>query len=130
MINSNAYNFINVLEATADNSWKRNTLLTNNIANATTPNYKRKDISFNSYLLAELESTTGTLGQKVAGVDFNALQGYVYTDMSELSYRLDGNNVDIDTENAELASNQIVYQTLIESMNHEFNMLKAALKTT
>ena len=50
--------------------------------------------------------------------------------MSDLSYRLDGNNVDIDTENAELASNQILYQTLIESMNYEFNMLKAAIKTS
>ena len=51
MINSNAYNYINVLKATADASWTRNNLLTNNIANATTPNYKRKDISFNSFLL-------------------------------------------------------------------------------
>jgi len=130
MINSNAYNYINVLEKAADASWTRNTLLSNNIANVDTPNYKRQDISFNTFLLSELESTAGTLGQKVANVNLNHLEGHVYTDMSELSYRLDGNNVDIDTENVELASNQILYQTLIESMNYEFNMLKSALKTS
>ena len=44
MINSNAYNFINVLEKAADASWTRNTLISNNIANVDTPGYKRKDI--------------------------------------------------------------------------------------
>ncbi len=130
MINSNAYNFINVLEKAADASWTRNSLITNNIANVDTPGYKRKDISFNTYLMSELESTSGSLAKKVQNVDLHNLDGYVYTDMGELSYRLDGNNVDIDTENVELASNQIAYQTLIESMNYEFNMLKAALKTS
>ncbi len=50
-----------------------------------------------------------------------------YVDYSQLSYRLDGNNVDIDTENVEAASAQIKYNTLLDSITHEFNMYKAAL---
>ena len=48
--------------------------------------------------------------------------------MANLSYRLDGNNVDIDTENVELASNQIMYQALINSISNDFDMIKKAME--
>lgn len=128
MIFSNAYNYVNVLEKAADAAWTRNEVLSNNIANATTPNYKRQDVSFETYLLEELTSgSTTSLRDKIDDVDLSNLRTTVYTDYSELSYRLDGNNVDQDTENVELASNQLKYQALIESINYEFNMIKAAL---
>ena len=41
--------------------------------------------------------------------------------------RLDGNNVDIDAENAELAKNEIYYNTLVEKINSEFSRLKMAI---
>ena len=63
----------------------------------------------------------------MADVDYTRLKPYVYTDNSQLSTRLDGNNVDIDTENVELASTQIKYNALLDSVNYEFNMLKAAM---
>ena len=43
---------------------------------------------------------------------------------------MDGNNVDINTENVELAKNQLKYYTLMDSMSQEFSRLKAALKTS
>lgn len=45
-----------------------------------------------------------------------------------MSYRMDGNNVDLSTENAELAAEQINYNALIDSMNNEFTRMKAVLK--
>lgn len=128
MIFSNAYNYVNVLEKAADAAWTRNEVLSNNIANATTPGYKRQDVSFESYLLEELVGgSTGSLRKKVDDVDISNLRTTIYTDNTNLSYRLDGNNVDQDTENVELASNQLKYQALIDSINYEFNMIKAAL---
>jgi len=129
MINSNAYNYINVLTKAADASWTRNELISNNIANNDTPGYKRKDITFQSYLLEELTSGDSTsLRTRVNDVDLSNINATIYTDFSELSYRLDGNNVDIDTENVELASNQLYYQTLLDSINYQFDMLKAAMQ--
>ena len=129
MISSNAYNYIDVLKKAADASWKRNEILSNNIANNDTPGYKRKDVSFESYLLEELASGSNTsLRKKVDGVDLSVINPTVYTDFSNMSYRLDGNNVDIDTENVELASNQIKYDALLDSIKYEFNMLKAAMQ--
>ena len=128
MIFSNAYNYVNVLEKAADAAWTRNEVLSNNIANATTPGYKRQDVSFESYLLEELAGgSTESLRKKVDDVDISNLRTTIYTDNTNLSYRLDGNNVDQDTENVELASNQLKYQALIDSINYEFNMIKAAL---
>ena len=51
----------------------------------------------------------------------------VYTDHSNYSYRLDGNNVDIDTENVELASEQIKYEGLTSSINSQFDRMKKAI---
>lgn len=129
MIGSNAYNYINVLSKAADASWTRNEILSNNIANNDTPNYKRKDVSFENYLLEELAGgSTSSLRKKVDDVDLSNLNATVYTEYSELSTRLDGNNVDINTENVELASNQIKYNALLDSINYEFNMLRTAMQ--
>ena len=129
MINSNAYNYINVLTKAADASWTRNEIISNNIANNDTPGYKRKDVTFQSYLLQELTSGDSTsLRTRINEVDQANLNATVYTDYSELSYRLDGNNVDIDTENVELASNQLYYNTILETINYQFDMLTAAMQ--
>lgn len=126
MINSNAYNYVNILDKAADASWKRNELISNNIANVDTPNYKRKDIQFQTYLMHEMASG-GSLDERVANTNLNSLEASVYTDNSQLSYRLDGNNVDIDTENANLAENQIRYNTLLDSMTKEFSRIRTVL---
>ena len=131
MISSNAYNYINVLPKAADAAWTRNEILSNNLANNDTPGYKRKDVTFESYLFEELASgSNSSLRKKVDGVDLENLDAKVYTDYPTLSYRLDGNNVDIDTENVELASNQIKYNALLDSIKYEFNMLKVAMQNT
>lgn len=130
MIGSNAYNYINVLNKAADASWTRNEVIANNIANVSTPNYKRKDIKFEDYMRQELMKDGidgGDLNKRVANVDLAKLRTTLYTDQSELSYRLDGNNVDINTENANLAENQIKYYTLLDSMSQEFSRIKSVL---
>lgn len=126
MIGSSAFNYINVLDKAADASWTRNTILNNNIANVDTPGYKRKDIQFESYLMNAMAGGE-SLDSNVDNVDLSTLEATTYIDQASLSYRLDGNNVDIDTETAELAKNQIRYYTLLDSMNQEFSRIKAAL---
>lgn len=129
MVLSNAYNYINVLDKAADASWTRNDVLANNIANADTPNYKRKDVQFETYL-SNAVAGTDSLDETVANVDLNELNSTTYTEQANLSYRLDGNNVDISTENVELAKNQLKYYTLMNSINNEFSRLKSVLKTS
>jgi len=130
MIGSDAYNYINVLNKAAEASWTKNEIIANNIANVDTPDYKRKDLNFESLLSEALSNTsvhTKNLDKKVANLNLASLRPDIYTEYSNLSYRYDGNNVDIDTEHAYLADNQIKYYTLLDSMTHEFNRLKSVL---
>lgn len=130
MIGSDAYNYINVLNKAAGASWTKNEIIANNIANVDTPDYKRKDLSFETVLSEALSDTsvhTKNMDKKVANINLATLKPDVYTEYSTLSYRYDGNNVDIDTEQAYLADNQIKYYTLLDSMTHEFNRLKTVL---
>lgn len=129
MVLSNAYNYINVLDKAADASWVRNDVLANNIANADTPNFKRKDVQFETYL-SNAVAGTDSLDETVANIDLSTLESTTYTEQAGLSYREDGNNVDISTENVELAKNQLKYYTLMNSVNQEFGRLKSAMKTT
>ena len=69
-----------------------------------------------------------SLDDKVKNLDFNSLNASVYTDMENFSYRLDGNNVDIDTENVELASEQIKYKALATSISSEFERMRTVIK--
>ena len=129
MINTDIYNYVNISDKAADAANLRNQLITNNIANASTPNYKRKDINFESILQAEL-SGEKTLQQAVknANYDLSILDPQVYTDNSSLSYRLDGNNVDIATEEAYLAENTLRYDTLVDLMNQEYSRYDTVLR--
>lgn len=130
MINSNAFSYISVLDRAADASWTRETVIGNNIANVDTPGYKRQDVAFEDVLKRELKSSKyDTLQKAVDNVPLNKLEGRTYTDYASYSYRLDGNNVDIDTENVELASEQLRYQTLTSAVSNEFTRMNTAMQT-
>ena len=130
MITSGIYNYVNILDKAADAANLRNELLTNNIANVSTPNYKRKDLDFESVLQGELAGEKNlSKGVKKANQNLETLDAQVYTDNASLSYRLDGNNVDINTEEARLAENQIKYQALVDLMNQEFARYNTVLSS-
>lgn len=130
MFGSGAFDYIDVLNRAADAKMLRSELLNNNIANDDTPGYKRKDLDFEEHLNRAIESAgteRDTLTKKVHNMDLSEARMIVYADNSDLSYRLDQNNVDQSVEQAELAANQIEYNALIDSMTHEFSRIKAVL---
>lgn len=129
MINSNVFDYVNVLGKTADAAWTRNEIIANNIANVNTPGYKRQDIDFEAQLSKALgNSRYESVDSKVSHLTSTELKPRVYTDSANYSYRLDGNNVDIETENVELAANQIKYQGLMAAVNQEFSNMKLVIK--
>lgn len=129
MFSSNVYDYINVLETSLSAAATRQEVLANNIANVNTPNFKRKDVRFETELKhAFSHSDESTVDARVRHLDLDALEPEVYTDYAELSYRYDGNNVDINNENAILAKEQIKYEGLMDSMNRDFSMIKSVLK--
>lgn len=129
MIKSNAFDYINVLDKAADAAWLRNDAIANNIANVDTPGYKREDITFEKEFEKALKySKHESMDAKVKHLRTDQLEARTFKDYSGYSYRLDGNNVDIETENTMLAKNQLKYEGLLNSVAQEFDNLKTAMK--
>lgn len=129
MINTNAFDYINVLDKAADASWLRNEAISNNLSNVDTPGYKRQDVSFETELEKALSNSRYiSMDEKVKNVELSHLNPRPFTDYAGYSYRLDGNNVDVDQENVYLAENQLRYQGLLSSIQMEFQNLQAVMK--
>ena len=129
MINSGAFDYINVLDKAADASWKRQELISNNIANQDTPEYKRQDVDFEGQLQQALKNTKyKSIDDKVSDLKLNRLEARQYTDYANYSYRLDGNNVDPEQEQIKLAANQMKYEGLINSLTQQFQNLNIVIK--
>ena len=129
MIQTNVFDYVNILDKAADASWLRNEAISNNIANVDTPGYKRQDVAFESVLKKALGSNRyQSMDSKVEAAKSKNLDVRTYTDYSNYSYRLDGNNVDIENENVMLAENQLKYQGLLTGITQEFTNLQNVMK--
>ena len=131
MFTKNVFDYTNILDKAADASWMRENVITNNIANIDTPGYKRQDVDFESVLQKALGKTKySSLDKKVRELnqDLGKLTTTSYTDAANYSYRLDRNNVDENTENAELASESLRYQLLTTAITNNFSRMQTVLK--
>ena len=131
MFTTNVFDYTNILDKAADASWMRENVITNNIANIDTPGYKRQDVDFESVLQNALGKTKySSLDKKVRELnqDLGKLTTTSYTDAANYSYRLDRNNVDENTENAELASESLRYQLLTTAITNNFSRMQTVLK--
>ena len=128
MLMSNAFDYVNVYDKGLDASWLRMTTIANNIANVDTPNYKRTEVDFQDVLDHELRRTRfSKVDPAVKSLDLDDLDPYVYVDHGNFSYRIDRNNVDIDTENVELASEQLRYRMITTYTNSELTRFTTAI---
>jgi flagellar basal-body rod protein FlgB len=97
---------------------QRMALLASNIANAATPNYKARDIDFRKALDA------ATNGQK--GVDDAARGSLGYRVPLEAS--LDGNTVELSTEQTQFAENAVQYRTTLSFLEGRIGTVMQALR--
>lgn len=128
---SRIYNDSKYLENALDGTWLRNKAIDENIANADTPNYKRKDVMFEDYLREELNTSNSKLNttneKHLSGIGSLYDNRLRITEDKKLSYRFDGNNVNSDVENANLAKNYIMYDALTNQLINEYEKIKNAI---
>lgn len=129
LVDTNAFDYVSVLDKAMDASMLRHEAISNNLSNVDTPGYKRQDVNFETQLAKALRhSRYKSMDAKVADLKRRRLDPISYRDYSGFSYRIDGNNVDPDTEGVYLAKNQIVYQGLYQSVAQEFKNLQSVMK--
>ena len=119
-----------IQEKTLDAAWLRNDVLAHNLANVDTPLYNRKDVDFESYLRAALRPSTDEYIYHMKHnfrfdekPNINSVSAKVTEDYNPLAMRIDGNNVDVDAEMAQMAKNTIKYNTVISNVNSKFTRI-------
>lgn len=112
----------------------RNEVFADNIANVDTPGFKRSEVIFEDKIRNAMEYNADnsklnlTNGRHIQIQDNNSpdLQPEISA-MNDLTYRNDGNNVDVDVETAKMTKNNILYDALGQSMSNELTLLRLAI---
>ena len=123
---------MDVMQRGLSASWQRNAVIRNNIANVETPGFKASYLEFESLFAKALQeggfvgATTHPGHREFGSGNLNAIRPVIRQNR-ELSMRLDGNNVDIESENVRLAQNSLFYNTLVEKLNSEVRRLRMAI---
>lgn len=121
-------NTINLLEQGINQSTLKQNIISNNIANVDTPNFKSQEVQFKSNLNSEMQKITANKTQD-KHIDFGlSSAGYKVVTKNNTSYQQNGNNVDIDEEMTDMAKNQIQYNALIDRLSSKFNSLTTVIK--
>jgi flagellar basal-body rod protein FlgB len=139
MFGGSTEKMLDIMHKSMSAATMRNDVLNNNIANATTPNYKRQDITFQTELeraiaseSAEEEVPFTTTNEKHIPIarakDYRSIIPKKTTEYNTLQNN-NGNSVDIDKEMLESAKNTMYFNALAQREAKEFNMLKFILKS-
>ena len=110
------------LERAMSGAQLRQQVLANNLANANTPNFKRSDVDFHAALANAFDSGS------VSPAAVNATQFSIQADTGSVM-QADGNDVDVDTEMANLSENSLDYQSLTSVLASRVKILQTAMGT-
>ncbi len=114
---------------------QRQQLLASNIANADTPNYKARDIDFNSALQAAMQRaeaapvlhTTDSVHQQPNALE--QLLGAPIQYRGVVQGAVDGNTVDMDTERNQFAENALRYEAMLNFTSSDARTMLDAIKS-
>jgi flagellar basal-body rod protein FlgB len=121
------------LESAVHSAELRQQVISDNVANVDTPNFKRSEVLFEDLLTEAMDTNQGS----ISGFRTNAkhipigptleVPNPIVVQDETSSINNNGNNVDIDREMSLLAKNQLVYNLYIQQVNHDVSMMRTAI---
>ena len=129
-----------LLTAAMDYRSIRQDMISSNIANADTPNYKPRDISFESALAAKKADLLKDNSHELKMAQTNA--SHIKPQREVSSYkpttffrdghmaRNDGNSVDIDVETTEMSKNSIMFNALVGALKKDAMIYKSVIEAS
>ena len=97
----------------------RQRVLADNIANESTPGFKRRVVRFEELLGNQIGSGRGT-------PDVSRIEPRIETDNTPPSGS-DGNNVNLETENTAMRENRLLYEAYASILEGRMNMLRSSI---
>ncbi|MDY6305769.1 MAG: flagellar basal body rod protein FlgB [Oribacterium sp.] len=122
-------NSVSLDERTLDLLWERQNITMNNIANVDTPNYKARFITFENALARSIKANEVTSRPEPNINKAIRHSNVAVHRTANETMRLDGNNVDMDQEQVQLAKTTYEYQYMVQSISNELSRLRSAVKT-
>ncbi|GMO49814.1 MAG: flagellar basal body rod protein FlgB [Termitinemataceae bacterium] len=129
---------VDLLHRSLDAQSVRRDVIANNLANAEVPNFKRSDLNFEASLKKALDSEKQKPVIELKTSDPRHISNYKPQDYRDVEPRraLDyltqsknnGNNVDAEVEVNLLVQNQLMYQLLAQSVQHEFEQVNSVVR--
>lgn len=119
-------NMFDLSRKVLDFIWQKQTITLDNIANAETPGYKAKYVTFEEELKNRLNYQSGNSANNIKNA-IDSVEAQVHESTDESS-RADGNNVNIDVESMELAKAALQYEFLLKSYNDDLTRLSTVIK--
>ncbi len=111
-------------EQTLDAAWYKQQVISNNIANSSTPGYKAKSVEFGIILQEKCRCVYHTPDEED---DTEPKITVVTTQETNTNQLLNENNVDMEKEALDLADVQYQYATMLDHMNNNYSMIRSAL---
>ncbi|ERL03596.1 flagellar basal-body rod protein FlgB [Mitsuokella sp. oral taxon 131 str. W9106] len=115
----------------------RQEVISNNMANVNTPNFKRSEVRFEDMLAKELALDDGSGRMQVVRTHDRHLPirpigtaRPIVEEDGQTTMRVDKNNVDIDIEMASLAKNQLYYNAMATELGSYVSRLKGVITST
>ena len=118
-----------VLERSMDLRFKRHAVLSGNVANSETPNYRAREMDFAGELERIVGEETKSLTKTDAKhMDISAVEGAHITFDNTGMVGADGNNVDLDISMGKLSENARSYGGSVNLMGLQLRLLKNAAR--
>ena len=107
---------------------RRNEMLASNIANAATPNFKARDLDFDTELkrINKIGNIQTTNNSHFAGIQKRIGKDSVFR--LPIHPSLDGNTVEMAVEQMQFSENVMRYQTTLSFLNNKISGLRSAIK--
>ena len=123
---------MNLAEQALDATWYKQRIISHNISNVDTPDFKAKTVEFGLILEQKCKCKYHEFIDHEC--HYNSLKtneplklSVVTTYETDTNQILDGNNVDMEKEQLALADAQYQYSALMDYMNSRYSMIRSAI---
>lgn len=118
-----------MMEKSMDFLWAKQAAILDNIANAETPNYKPKVVTFEESLREQLEAAQVGTRTATRREIREALEeaSYLVEEQEEVT-RMDDNGVNVTEQSAEMFRNAYQLQYVMQAINSDLSRLRSAIR--
>ena len=122
-------NSLLMLERAMDYQWTKFSVISDNIVNAETPNYKPKYVTFEEALDASIRASVRNTDRRGSTVRSAILRSQPVVHVAEEeSMRMDDNGVNVTAQAAEAIRNAYQMRYVMSSITTELNILNSAIR--